>query len=240
MTAPALRRGRQPKERPVHEVGELTRADLEKLKTRRDTPVVQRFRDPHHRLARCLAMGMRVTEAAEECGFSEARVYMFNADPAFSNLVEHYRGVVTQEFKEATQGYMGLLVSNQMKAERMIAEKLDKADEEGELPPTRDLLAIARDAADRTGAGKKSTNVNLNIDFAAQLEGAIKRSGKVIDITPPKPVARHSPSSNQPYVATGTDARLPAPSTPPGVVTLAPMAHPLPALSEPALLKRRA
>lgn len=232
-----LRRGRQPKERKIIEIGELRRSDLEQLKARRDTPIVQQFRDPHHRLARCLASGMRVEEAAELCHYSISRVYMFSADPAFKNLVAHYREIITEEFKAAQQDFAELASANMMKAERMISEKLDKADAEGELLPTRDLLAISRDGADRLGFGKKNTNLNVNLDFAAHLEDAIKRSGKVIDITP-NPVGRHSPPTNRP-VAPRT--LVPPPAQAPGVVTVAPLTPLTPAPSaEPALLRRRA
>lgn len=234
-----LRRGRQPKPHKVLEVGELTRADLEKLKQRRDTPVVQRFRDSHHRLARCLATGMRAEEAAEESHYSIARVYMLSADPAFKNLIDHYREVITAEFKEAQQDFIALTTSNMMKAERQIAEKLDEADAIGELLPIRELLAISRDAADRTGFGKKATNLNVNVDFAVQLEDAIRRSGKVIDVTPsPKPAGRQSPLHTQKPLAPRSTMPPQVPS--PGVVTLAPMAKPNPAPpSEPVFLRRR-
>jgi hypothetical protein len=133
------------------------------------------------------ATGLRVKEIALRSGYSVSRVLQYSSDPAFQNLVSHYREQVTEQFKESVDDYFDMATSNMLKAERQIAEKLDEADEDGTLLPTRELIAISRDAADRFGYGKKQMNVNVNVDFATQLEKAIARSGKVIDSTA-KPV----------------------------------------------------
>jgi len=58
----------------------------------------------------------------------------------------------------------------------MISDKIDAAIEADEPLPMRDLIAITSDRADRFGYGKTQRNINLNVDFAAQLEAARKRS----------------------------------------------------------------
>ena len=54
----------------------------------------------------------------------------------------------------------------------------------------RELLAIAKDRADRFGYGPKSLRVNVQVGFAEQLDRAIERSAKVKTIEaqplPPK------------------------------------------------------
>lgn len=180
----SLHRGRMTKDVEILDVRELTRADLELLKEKRTAPIVQRFRDPHHNLARLIATGMPHREAAQAAGYSHSRVANLMADPTFQNLVEEKRGLVDKGFAEGVDEYFALITSNMFKAERQIAEHLDAADEEGELLPVRNLIAIGRDAADRTGYGKKQTNLNINADFASMLEKAIARSGKVIDMKP--------------------------------------------------------
>src|SRR6266705_2514035 len=60
--------------------------------------------------------------------------------------------------------------------QRMLLEEYEELDERGERPPIRTMLAVNADYADRTGFGKRQTNVNINVDFAAQLDRAIKRS----------------------------------------------------------------
>lgn len=194
-----IKRGRVAKDRIITEVRELTRDDLALIKEKRATlPAVQRFRDPHHRLARLFATGLRPNQVIEQSGYSNTRVMTMYADPAFKELIEHYRKMVDKSFVESTDAFFEIATSNMLKAERQIAEKLDKADEDGELLPTRDLIAISRDAADRFGYGKKQTNVNVNVDFAAQLEKAIKRSGKTIEgsvhSSAPQPLAVGTPT----------------------------------------------
>jgi hypothetical protein len=53
------------------------------------------------------------------------------------------------------------------KAERQLEDHLDTADERDELLPVRELVAITTDRMDRFGYGKKSMNLNVNVDFAA-------------------------------------------------------------------------
>ena len=168
----------------IRSIRPLTREDLEEIKTKRTVPVVARFRDPHHRVARLVAAGLRPAETAAQSGYSLARIYVLQADPTFMQLVAEYRKEVTEGFVQSQDAYYELATTNMLTAERMLAEKLEIADEEGTSLPTRDLLAISRDAADRFGYGKRTLNTNVNIDFAAKLEAAISRSGKVIDVIP--------------------------------------------------------
>lgn len=179
-----LHRGRIATKIEILGVRELTREDLACLREPRDVPAVQKLRDSHHRLARLIASGLKINEAAAAAGFSAARAYVLHIDPSFQDLVATYRKEVNAAFIQGQDQYYETATSNMLKAERMLAEKLDAADAEGELLPTRDLIAISRDAADRFGYGKKQTNLNVNVDFAAKLERAIQRSGKTIDATP--------------------------------------------------------
>jgi hypothetical protein len=174
-------RGRAVSARPeLGPIRSLAREDLALLAVRRDpVNIIQKLRDPHHRLARMLATGMRQVEVAALCGMSYNRLHVLTKDPAFQELVASYRGLVTAEFVRSQDHFMEVATSNMLKAETMLAEKLEAAEENGEFLPTRDLIAISRDAADRFGYGKKSLNVNVNVDFAAKLEEARKRSAAV-------------------------------------------------------------
>lgn len=157
----------------------LERDDLVLLKTPRAAkPVIQRLRDPHHLLARLLASGVRLGEAAERSGYSLSRASVLQSDPAFKDLIEQYRKEVSAAYSENLDTFFSLATSNMLKAQRQLAEKLEEADETGELLSVRELVAISADSADRVGYGKKQTNVNVNVDFASQLEKAIARSSK--------------------------------------------------------------
>lgn len=187
----ALHRGRMATVGPpsISDIRPVLREELGRLAEKRPQTLVQKLRDSHHNIARLLAMGIRDFEVAQRSGYSMQRVYTLKMDPAFKELLEHYRAEARAKFEESADDYLALAATNMIKAERMIADKLDDADAEGKTLPTRELVAISRDAADRLGYGKKQTTVNVNVDFAAQLDRAIARSGKVIDITPMQAMA---------------------------------------------------
>ena len=163
-------------------VRELAKAELAQLGEgkRPKVPAVQRFRDSHHMLARLLACGLRYRQVSVISGYSEGRVQTLATDPAFQELVALYRK--DKELEEATLGPLEALAavttSNTLKAARHLSDALDNADAEGETLPVRMALGIFSEGADRIGFGKRSTQVNVNVDFAAQLEKAIRRSGK--------------------------------------------------------------
>lgn len=185
-----IRKGAVPAKDLITGIRQLTKADLAKLEERRSVPVVQRLRDPHHRLARNVAMGLKLHEAATNAGYSYASLRLLQKDPSFNELVEHYRKLVVESFVESQDAYFDLLTSNMLKAERHIAERIEEKEEAGELLSVREAHLISRDAADRAGYGKKSTNLNVNVDFAARLERASQRSAKVIEVVHPPPPAR--------------------------------------------------
>lgn len=161
----------------------LTREDLAMLVhgNRTMTAFPAKLRDSHHRIARLAAAGLRPGEIAQRCGYGRERVGQLLTNPAMEELVARYREKVDEAFAANQDEYYELATSNMLAAERHIADQIAEADEAGELLPIRTALAISRDAADRFGYGKRQTNVNVNVDFAAQLERAIQRSGKQID-----------------------------------------------------------
>lgn len=56
-----------------------------------DKTVVKRLRDSHHALARAIASGMGIQAASAATGYSPSRISMLQADPAFRELLDHYR-----------------------------------------------------------------------------------------------------------------------------------------------------
>lgn len=179
-----LHRGRISTKLEILGVRELTRDDLACIRGKRDVPAVQRLRDTHHRLARLIASGLRPAQAAAECGFSVARVYVLHADPSFQDLVAAYRKDVNTAYVNSEEERYKMATDVNLKALRHISEHFEKADEEGELVPIGRALAVFADTSDRVGLSKKTVNTNINIDFAARLEKAIQRSTKVIEHQP--------------------------------------------------------
>jgi hypothetical protein len=176
----ALKRGRVAKRPRILESRPLTREDLACLSEKRPAQITAKLRDTHHRVARLFAAGLRLDEVVELSGYSNQRVYQLSTDPAFQELVAQYRGKVDAAFERNQDRYFGLATSNMIKAETMISDKLDEAMENGETLPTRDLISISRDAADRFGYSKHTVVTNNNI--GSKLEAAIVRSGKAVTI----------------------------------------------------------
>lgn len=165
----------------------LTREDVQKLVKERRTDVVSKvvkLKESHHYVARLVAAGLDDLAVAERTGYSGNRIYQLRHSPAFKELVAKFQKQVTEGMIEEIDEYHRLALGNMIAAERHISDAIHEADEAGELITIQTALKISRDAADRFGYGKKNTNINVNVDFAAQLEAAIRRSGKTIDQIP--------------------------------------------------------
>lgn len=206
MASLTLRAGRYPKV-DITAVHDLTRDDLAILaKPRAKLRAADRFKDSHHRVARLFAAGLRTDDVVAKTGYSHSRISTLHADPSFQELIATFRKQVDAAFVASVDDYFEIATSNMLKAERMLGDKLDEADANDETLPTKDLLAISRDAADRFGYGKKQTNVNVNIDFAARLERARARaSSKTIE---------SSAGSMDPLPTTTGAQTRPAPAAP--------------------------
>jgi len=167
---------------PIGQPIPLVASDLERLKKPRFVPQSpQTIRDSHHMIARLAAAGLRHDDIAQRTGYSRIRVQSLLASPAMDELVAQYRKKIDEAFVENIDAFFSLATQNMIAAERHIADQIAELDEKGELLPVRTALAISRDAADRFGYGKKTQNLNINVDFAAQLERAIARSGKTLE-----------------------------------------------------------
>lgn len=203
------------------EIRELSRDELVRLHERRAaSPTIKVIRDSHHQLARLTALGLDRREICEQTGYSYNRLAVLAVDPAFKELVAEKRKTIDQAFAASADVYADLATRNMIAAERHIADQLDQLDAEGELLPIKTALAISRDAADRFGYGKRNTQLNVNVDFAKNLEGMLRRSGKGGTASPlqpptidavPLPISSHSSS---PEAATEAPERS-EPRTPP-------------------------
>jgi hypothetical protein len=132
-------------------------------------------------MARLFAAGLRVGQVAELTGYSVSRVSLFHNSPAFLALIAEKRHIEDSIARDQITAYNQLILENGLKAERKLADKLDDDDESEELS-VRELVSIARDAADRVGLSKRSIQTNVSIDFATILDKAIARSGKVLEL----------------------------------------------------------
>lgn len=174
-----LGRGRKQVRPAIGQIRELTKEELSSPRAKAQP--IQKFRDSHHRMARLFASGLRVGEVAELTGYSVSRVSLFHTSPAFQDLIAEKRKVEDEVARDQITAMNSLILSNGMKAERKLADKLDDDDDSEEMS-VRELISIARDAADRVGLSKRSIQTNVNMDFAQLLDRAIKRSDEIMQL----------------------------------------------------------
>jgi len=195
-------RGRAAKPVAAAEIRELIPADLAMLGTERGitAPVIKKLRDSHHALARALATGCTPAQAQIITGYSGSRISILQADPAFKELVSHYRGLETDLHADMVGRMKNLGLD-------CVAELQDRLDEEPEEFSPAFLLEVAKTMADRTGAGPKTqqTNVNVSVGYADLIRGARERAQAIND----------APLSAQASVIEGSFLELP--TSPPGV-----------------------
>lgn len=156
----------------------LTPADLGALERAPvDGRMVKKLRGSHHRIALLLAAGYKDNQVAEMVAYSPGRIGQLKADPAFIDLMAYYQNEVDENTREELDLYYSIAIQNRIKTARMIGDKLDAIEDAGlDTVSLRELVTVHSDFADRTGYPKRSVAVNVNVDFAAQLEKAVKRS----------------------------------------------------------------
>lgn len=177
--------------------------------------IVQRYRESHHRVAQMLAAGCEEQFIVRTTGRSGRSLAILKADPTFMELVAQYSRKVEAAWAQATDEFADLAIRNMLRSERMVADRLDQAEEEGEKIPLLTLDRIAQGRADRFGYGKHQT-VKHEHDFAAMLDRAIDRSGarermKTIDgRTEPAVIDAHAQPALPPSLAAPVHLEPPA------------------------------
>lgn len=165
-------RGRPAKPVAAEVVREVNDADLALLASGREvtSKPLQRLRDRHHALARCLAQGMTNAEASAVTGYDPSRISVLKSDPSFRELVEHYR--VVENSLQAD--FMDRATNLTLTAMNEIQERLE---EDPESVPTSMLLEIVKTGADRIGHApvQKSLQVNATVDMGARLAAGRQR-----------------------------------------------------------------
>lgn len=168
------------------EVGPLTEADLAALQLNRgvQAPPLKRLSQRHHALARNLAAGMPVGEAAIICGYDISRVSILQSDPTFKELLSFYSAQVDAQYANLHESLSALSVD--------AAEELRvRLEENPEDLSTGALIDIVKMAADRTGMGPQTkSEVSVVVGMADRLRLARERvsarqaEALTIDVTP--------------------------------------------------------
>jgi hypothetical protein len=163
-------RGRAPKPVVAAVVRELESSDLVLLGAERGVKpsAIKRLTERHHALARNIASGMGIGEAAMLQGYTISRVSILQNDPAFKELLGFYREDAQRPYRDLHNRLSGLAMD--------AAEELsNRLEEEPEKVSIGQLMELTKMGADRTGHGPSSTSMNVNLDLAGRLESARKR-----------------------------------------------------------------
>ena len=158
---------------------DLDNLDVASLLEERGTkaPQVITLRERHHALARLIAEGKSASDAAILCRYTQSRVSILQDDPAFQELIAHYRDIVNHEFVDFQQKLAGLAID----AASILQERLeDKPEDISDAM----LLQVITVGADRTGHGpSQKSEVNIKVGLAGRLAAATQRIA-MKDITP--------------------------------------------------------
>ena len=198
-----LGKGRIARKRELGEVRELEIGELELLREpRKPASIVDKLRDSHRRICWLISTGMSLSQVAEVTGYSYSRICSYNTDPACQELIAGFRKDVHAARIEATKEFERVATGNMLEAELQAEEHLARGRESGDLVPLRQLIPLIADRADRFGYAKRQTNVNVNVNFADELERRIQHAQRTLGDTPGAPrVLELSAASQSPVLA---------------------------------------
>ena len=137
---------------------DLTQADIAALEGPRGASLprsIQRLRSSHHALARCLASGMKASQAALITGYTQNRISLLQLDPTFKALVADYRNESRDIMADLAERMTNLSLD-------AIEELQDRLADAPEAFSIGMLLDVVKATADRTGHGPNQ-DVTLKI-----------------------------------------------------------------------------
>ena len=173
------KRGRPGLDLEILEVGELTVEDLAALTAGGGLKAIpiKKLSERHHGLARSIATGISLTEAAYMHAYTPTRVGMLMRDTSFLELVEHYRTIPDALHADLHERLFGMSIDAADEITRRMeddANREEGVDPKISLGQLREIVVVG---ADRTGFGPatKSTHLHLHANLAEKLDAARKR-----------------------------------------------------------------
>ena len=146
---------------------------------------LRRITSRHRQLARLLAAGTKIGEAAVEVGLTASHASVLLSNQIFKDLVRHYEIEIESTFYGFQKQAADL-------AEDTVDELRTRLIDEPESFSNDELLKMTQVMADRTGNGptsKSESNVNVKVGLADRMLAAEKRlqkakviEGDVIDV----------------------------------------------------------
>lgn len=171
--APLRVKGRATKDVTCTLVRPVEEQDLAFLNKERGVkpPQVKELRYRHHTLARLLAAGKTDIECSVDTGYSQSRISILKADPAFEELVKFYVKELDAEFVDLGEMLGGL-------SKTAAGQLLDELEEDPDAFTKREKMDLLKIGADRTGHGpqvQSTHQVNIHVDMAERMERARQR-----------------------------------------------------------------
>lgn len=168
--------GRAAKPLSAEVVRELVQSDLALLATERGVKPshIQSITDRHHALARCLSTGMTVFEACQVTGYTPSRVSVLRGDPAFEELVAHYRDIGA----EATYDYQRKAAIARNVATDLALDKMTDSPEELSFDQRLDAVKLFSAMTGQGPQAKTQATVNVNLSMGDRMKAARERAGQ--------------------------------------------------------------
>jgi len=143
-------------------------------------PALKRIRAIHHQAARLMASGLKAVEVSAVLGFSQSRLSILKADPAFRELMDFYAEREDARFADVQESLKTLGLD----AVQVLQQRLE---EDPDDVSTKGLVEILTSALDRSGHGpiskreERSLSVTLTGEELAELKAAAQQKGRVYD-----------------------------------------------------------
>jgi hypothetical protein len=164
----------------VRAIGQVTLDDLLGESERPALPakptLVKQLRESHHDLAMKVAQGYNNIECSALTGYSPTTISQLRADPAFQELVKHYKDKTERQYVDLQERMLGLAGDTiETLAEKVRTEDLT----------VNQLTEIAKLTLDRSGHGPQSKSTNLNInatvptDMLSRIKAVTMQRGEV-------------------------------------------------------------
>lgn len=146
------RGGKKPRKLQMEFSRNLTREDLLALSTHQGTKPksVKQMRQSHHFCAKLVAEGRKGPEISAITGYAPSTISNLKHDPAFQELVEHYKAQTEEIYVDVHQRLAALSLD----AVEVLHEQLL---EKPETIKVEEKIKIAQLGLDRTGFGPTST-----------------------------------------------------------------------------------
>lgn len=206
-------RGRSTAPLTAEVLGELTDEDIVLLETSAlgtEPTTVKKIRDSHHWLARLLAEGKKDAEASAITGYSVSRISILKSDPAFQEVLQHYRDIREEVFVDVVERFKVLALD-------ATGELQDRLSEEPDGFSNGQLLDVLKAVGDRAGYApvqKSQTMIGIGIipsDRLQKLKETVDASsrGRVIRTDKAKidPGALPSPAPDGDWSEVGEGAQ---------------------------------